>query len=338
MRCRRFLALCLAIFGFASHSYGHGNPIDVTVGEGRLTVANGLSLEQGFARLASDPHEDAAFDFAPNQKLRSTYPGYDISGIAPDSSLQFEILPRPDFTSAGNPLRWLWFWSSATQAVAPVPNDALFHVAALNGSGSIQSLQSALVAGPTLTMASPIGPHLGADRHLLVYELLNYAPGLSGAYGVFARLSSPGLVSSEPFLLLFRFGIGPESFAPAAQTINLAAALPGDFNHDEAVNAADYTVWRNGLGTIYSPDDYAIWKNNFGVATGSPSAAAWASVPEPTSRLLVLLASFGVAYWGWSGRRSWRSTRQRGGSRPAVRSLRSSRTGRFRGFPGRIAG
>ncbi len=27
--------------------------------------------------------------------------------------------------------------------------------------------------------------------------------------------------------------------------------VPGDFNHDHVVDAADYTVWRNGLGTLY---------------------------------------------------------------------------------------
>jgi hypothetical protein len=34
---------------------------------------------------------------------------------------------------------------------------------------------------------------------------------------------------------------------------------PGDFNHDGTVDAADYVVWRKGLGTIYSQDDYEVF-------------------------------------------------------------------------------
>jgi len=37
--------------------------------------------------------------------------------------------------------------------------------------------------------------------------------------------------------------------------------LPGDFNEDGIVDAADYVVWRSGNR---SPDDYALWKANYG--------------------------------------------------------------------------
>jgi hypothetical protein len=61
--------------------------------------------------------------------------------------------------------------------------------------------------------------------------------------------------------------------------------LPGDFNDDHVVNAADYTVWRNGLGSTYSPEEYDLWKANFGMTAGAGSAAASSvqSVPEPAS-------------------------------------------------------
>lgn len=65
-----------------------------------------------------------------------------------------------------------------------------------------------------------------------------------------------------------------------------AAGLPGDYNNDGTVNAADYTVWRDGG----SPDDtiagYNLWKANFG-NSGSGSSAA---VPEPASTVLAMLA------------------------------------------------
>jgi len=60
---------------------------------------------------------------------------------------------------------------------------------------------------------------------------------------------------------------------------------PGDFNDDGIVDAADYTVWRNGLGTLYDEADYDLWKDNFGSGTGTGSGGsagmARYAVPEP---------------------------------------------------------
>jgi hypothetical protein len=63
--------------------------------------------------------------------------------------------------------------------------------------------------------------------------------------------------------------------------------LPGDYNHDGIVDAADYTLWRDGLGTTYTQADYTVWKTNFGQHAGS-GAGATAAVPEPASTLLLL--------------------------------------------------
>ena len=70
----------------------------------------------------------------------------------------------------------------------------------------------------------------------------------------------------------------------------------GDFNNDGTVDAADYIVWRNGLGTNYTPADYAMWRANFGAtAAGAAAAVNISHVPEPTSALL-LLVGFAVPY------------------------------------------
>lgn len=86
--------------------------------------------------------------------------------------------------------------------------------------------------------------------------------------------------------------------------------VPGDYNGNGVVDAADYTVWRDSLGQIGGglpadgtgdddlgvPDgdvdefDYAFWKNRFGNVSGSGSA-----IPEPTSALLAVLALIGCA-------------------------------------------
>jgi alpha-L-arabinofuranosidase len=75
----------------------------------------------------------------------------------------------------------------------------------------------------------------------------------------------------------------------AARTLQLFVIPPlpqldGDFNGDHVVDAADYTVWRNGLGSTYTQNDYDVWKANFG--NSSTAAASAAGVPEPTTLLL----------------------------------------------------
>ena len=64
----------------------------------------------------------------------------------------------------------------------------------------------------------------------------------------------------------------------------------GDFNGDGAIDAADYVVWRKGLGSVYTPDDYDVWRAHFG-ETGGSGPLFHASVPEPTSSLLLILAT-----------------------------------------------
>ncbi len=79
----------------------------------------------------------------------------------------------------------------------------------------------------------------------------------------------------------------------AARTLQLFVipampTLDGDFNGDGVVDAADYTVWRYGLGSTYTLDDYEIWKATFGATLPGGGSAATASVPEPATWLLCL--------------------------------------------------
>jgi hypothetical protein len=72
----------------------------------------------------------------------------------------------------------------------------------------------------------------------------------------------------------------------------------GDFNADGRVDAADYVVWRKGLGTTYTQSDYILWRANFGhsaSASFNPSLApAVNPVPEPTAARFLLGAAIGA--------------------------------------------
>jgi formylglycine-generating enzyme required for sulfatase activity len=100
--------------------------------------------------------------------------------------------------------------------------------------------------------------------------------------------------------------------APAAP-----AAVPGDYNNNGVVDAADYVVWRKHLGQTFqlenevtntSPgtvdeDDYNSWRARFGNTSGSGSAMALqgAAVPEPAEAGM-LVALLSAAGWLWGGR------------------------------------
>ncbi|HVT29620.1 MAG TPA: autotransporter-associated beta strand repeat-containing protein, partial [Lacipirellulaceae bacterium] len=76
-------------------------------------------------------------------------------------------------------------------------------------------------------------------------------------------------------------------------TLMAAAALPGDFNTDGKVDAADYVIWRKGGSpNPNSPGDYSLWRTNFGTSnsgSGSALASNASAVPEPSSVILCLL-------------------------------------------------
>ena len=84
--------------------------------------------------------------------------------------------------------------------------------------------------------------------------------------------------------------------------------LAGDYNQNGLVEAADYALWRdtvgsasnlaadgNGDGTV-DQEDYEVWKISFGNIRAMPSSAA-AAVPEPADSmpLIVAVASFVVS-------------------------------------------
>ena len=80
-----------------------------------------------------------------------------------------------------------------------------------------------------------------------------------------------------------------------------APPLAGDYNGNGTVDAADYVVWRDNVGTtnslsndliggVIGPDHYNQWKSNFGATNLLQSSASGLAVPEPRSCILALLS------------------------------------------------
>lgn len=85
--------------------------------------------------------------------------------------------------------------------------------------------------------------------------------------------------------------------------------VPGDYNDDGIVNAADYVVWRKAkqLGLADLPNDndaagtigtaeYTLWRTNFGQTSGGSGAfVGGGAVPEPGGAVLALFGCIGVS-------------------------------------------
>jgi sialidase-1 len=88
--------------------------------------------------------------------------------------------------------------------------------------------------------------------------------------------------------------------------VSNAIAILGDYNLDGRVDAADYTVWRDTLGSnlslaadgngngIVDSGDFDVWKSGFGDGSGSGAGGSTSVVPEPTTAMLFLAAAVAV--------------------------------------------
>jgi len=166
-------------------------------------------------------------------------------------------------------------------------------------------------------------PGSNAGHPLIWVDATTTTSGTVAASGVLAKLTidTTGLTSGTfplrltgiaPVLGQFDTTLRGASGAPIPLTVTNGSLtvsifpLP-DYNHNDVVDAADYTVWRDTLGSTTNlaadgdqsgtidTGDYTVWKSNFGFTAGSGSGAnANAGVPEPATLVLLLAGSLAL--------------------------------------------
>ncbi|MCI0335767.1 MAG: hypothetical protein L0228_21380 [Planctomycetes bacterium] len=96
-------------------------------------------------------------------------------------------------------------------------------------------------------------------------------------------------------------------FLTSTVDATLMPELPGDFNDDGKVDAADYVVWRKNenttntlpndsdLGGTVGADHYNLWREHFGDMTMAGSGLGSAAVPEPAPLVTTCLGMLAFA-------------------------------------------
>jgi autotransporter-associated beta strand protein len=130
-----------------------------------------------------------------------------------------------------------------------------------------------------------------------------YVPKLGDRFAILTAQGGAGemfdAIESPPLAAGLAWALSP---GDVTVFLDVVAALPGDYNFNGIVDAADYTVWRNllgqeGTGLVADGNhddrvdeaDYGIWKSHFGSTLGSSGQAGGESsvVPEPHSLALI---------------------------------------------------
>lgn len=124
----------------------------------------------------------------------------------------------------------------------------------------------------------------GTDLAYYVVEGGGHAP--PGGNALLAQLLNLGPVNGDI--------AASEEILDFFATRTLVQPLPGDFNLDGTVDAADYSTWRDGLGSRFTMADYATWQGS--VSGSMLRAAGGAPIPEPAAGILLLIGAFGLTW------------------------------------------
>ncbi len=177
----------------------------------------------------------------------------------------------------------------------------------VNGAGSNSSLLGSNSFGDDLVLASgdtmlidiagglpnqfdvvTVGGDATLDGQLAVSLSASFTPTAGQQFTVLTAgtINDNGLVLSGSAADSFSLLVGSTSVVLQA----IVPGLPGDFNGDGSVDAADYVTWRKGLGTTYSQSDYDVWRSHFGQTAGSGAGVtANAAVPEPATLFMLIM-------------------------------------------------
>lgn len=162
----------------------------------------------------------------------------------------------------------------------------------INSQGQVRAGGSVSLAGElTINVEGGYSPTLGDT-----FQLLTANDGITGTFDTTTLPDIPGDLE-------YALAYSPTSVKLEVRSESTSAGgLPGDYNLDGTVDAADYSVWRDKLGSSLAlpnddtagvgQDDYERWKTHFGEsAVFGAGAGDAANRPAPEPATLLLLAA-----------------------------------------------
>jgi hypothetical protein len=170
--------------------------------------------------------------------------------------------------------------------------------------GPNRTHDNALVALTFDTLAGQGWPTSNGESSIYL-ESLSADPNAGASW---ARSALDDGLGSRRASGMFRSGIdhpGGDVGSPGIAPAVIAIALPGDYNQNGVVDAADYVVWRENEGLpITLPNDttpgevnefdFETWRTNFGHTAASADLRIAAMVPEPDPLKLLAVALIGT--------------------------------------------
>jgi Matrixin len=206
-----------------------------------------------------------------------------------------------------------WHFDSTT---TPASNEYDFYSVALHELGHTLGFGSSTEWNNYLSGATFVGPQamdqyfqngpvpaIGTGNNAGHWAAANTGSIVYGGTASQQSLMSPALPAGIRRRLT---NLDAAALVDVGWEIELPQPLPGDYNGNGMVDASDYSIWRNSLGSTtdlrangdntgasagkIDAADYVIWKVNYGRHIGSGAGGA-SGVPEPASFVMLLLAT-----------------------------------------------
>jgi hypothetical protein len=112
--------------------------------------------------------------------------------------------------------------------------------------------------------------HLALGGTLTISLINNYLPAVGATFDILDWASLSGKFASIQLPSLGN-GLTWDTSQLYVNGSLVVTGLPGDYSNDGKVDAADYVIWRKGLGTTYTQNDYNVLRTHFGQTTGGGS-------------------------------------------------------------------
>jgi hypothetical protein len=207
-------------------------------------------------------------------------------------------------------------WSNGSGALKYLYSESS---TSLNARFDFQLVSSAMLSQPGLQLAHDASDPFTGNYPSSIYPYAYEVFGNNGTTALNGLTNSAGNTSlndlsnasavlndlMEPYAGNNQQFVGSDHLPVVADYV--IALLPGDYNNNGIVDAADYVVWRKMLGQtgtglaadgnnygVVNPADFDVWRAHFGETVGSGAGAiANAAVPEPATTVMLLFAAAG---------------------------------------------